>query len=62
MIRDPAWWAVFTTAGGIGIRATMTLTRLGDSVRELNASVKEVIEHVANHESRITKLETKLGR
>ena len=68
MIRDPAAWTALTAvigalAGllGIGVRLTMVLTRLVDTVRELNQSMKDVVAHVGNHESRITRLEDHEG-
>ena len=64
MVGQPEAWmavaavvALVITLGGIGVRVTVLLTRLIDSVRSLNVSVENVIEHVGDHESRITKLE-----
>ncbi len=63
MVGQPEAWmavaavvALVITLGGIGVRVTVLLTRLIDSVRSLNVSVENVIEHVGDHESRITKL------
>ena len=68
MIRDPAAWSALATVLGalfgllgIGVRLTMVLTRLVDTVRDLNESMKDVVAHVGNHESRITMLEAHEG-
>ena len=62
-----AWVGSATGAGlflvalvTLGVRLIAAVTRAVDSVRDLNESVKEVIEHVASHETRITKLEARL--
>ena len=66
MIRDPASWAALTgvlgflvVVTGIGVRLTVVLTRLVDSVKDLNQSMKDVVVHVSDHESRIAKLEAR---
>ena len=66
MIREPGVWTAIATCIGVlitlvvtGVRITVILTRLVVSVQTLNESMKDVITHMDDHESRIVRLESR---
>ena len=64
MVGQPeAWMAVAAVVGlavtlaTVGARVALLLGRMNDSVRSLNESMKAVLSHIGDHETRISRLE-----
>ena len=64
MVGQPEAWmavaavvALVITLAGIGGRVALLLGRMTDSVRSLNESMKAVLSHIGDHETRISRLE-----
>ena len=64
MVGQPeAWVAVAAVVGlmitlaTVGARVALLLGRMNDSVKALNLTMKEVLGHIGDHETRISRLE-----
>ena len=64
MVGQPeAWMAVAAVVGMavsvavVGARVALLLGRMNDSVKALNESMKSVLAHIGDHETRISRLE-----
>ena len=64
MVGQPeAWMAVAAvvtmavTVAVVGARVALLLGRMNDSVKSLNESMKAVLVHIGDHETRISRLE-----
>ena len=64
MVGQPEAWmavaAVVTMAVSVavvGARVALLLGRMNDSVKALNESMKSVLTHIGDHETRISRLE-----
>ena len=64
MVGQPeAWMAVAAvvtmavTVAVVGARVALLLGRMNDSVKSLNESMKSVLVHIGDHETRISRLE-----
>ena len=64
MVGQPEAWmavaavvALVITLAGIGGRVALLLGRMTDSVKALNESMRSVLSHIGDHETRISRLE-----
>ena len=64
MVGQPQSWMALCAGvtlilllGASALRVTVILTRLVDSVRDLNQSMKDVLVNIDNHENRLSHLE-----
>ena len=63
MGQPDAWMAVAAVIGRaltlatVGARVALLLGRMTDSVKALNDSMKAVLSHIGDHETRISRLE-----